>query len=131
MRTALAMLAAALLLTGCGHVSAAKDPFVGIWQGLDVHLVIAKAGKSYRTTLVVPVKFPHGNGWVGPYTRKGNELKAGLSVTLDGKPTGRVIVELIDFVPTTGRLTYKDGTGPAIEFSRVSASTAIPTPSPS
>jgi hypothetical protein len=129
LRIALAILAAVLLLAGCGQASAPKDPFVGTWQLNGVHLVITKPGQTYRTT-VVSSEFPHGNGWVGPYARNDNELKASLSVTLNGKPTGRVIVELVDFVPATGHLTYQDGSGPAIELSRVSASTTIPSPSP-
>jgi hypothetical protein len=123
MKLGLAILAAVLLLAGCGH---AKDPFVGTWQFEGVHLVVAKVGQSYRTILVVP----HGYGWVGPYEQNGNELKASLHVTNNGKRTGQVIVELVDYHPATGHLTYKDGTGPALDFSRVSNSTAIPSPSP-
>jgi len=120
----LAILAAVLLLAGCGQ---AKDPFVGTWQFEGTRLVVAQAGQSYRTVLLVP----HGYGWVGPYVRKGNELKASLHVTKSGKPTGRVIVELVDYHAATGHLSYKDGTGPALDFSRVNNSTAIPRPSPS
>ena len=90
-------------------------------------MVVAKVGQSYKTILVVS----HGPGWVGPYERIGNELKATLHVSLDGKPTGRVVVELVDYHPATGHLSYKDGTGPAVDLSRVSTSTAIPSPSPS
>lgn len=49
------MLAAVLLLAGCGHASA-KDPFVGTWQW-DPHslvpttLVIAKVPDGYRATV--------------------------------------------------------------------------------
>jgi hypothetical protein len=63
--------------------------------------------------------------------RTGNELKASLHVTNDGKPTGHVIVELVDYHSATGHLTYKDDTGPALDFNRVSDSTAVPSPSPS
>jgi hypothetical protein len=126
MRIGLAILAATLLLAGCGHAGATTDPFVGTWQFQGVHLVVAKVGGSYQTIVV-----SHGPGWVGPYKRTGNELKASLHVTLDGKPTGQVIVEFVDYLPATGHLTYKDGTGPALDFSRVSDSTAVPSPSPS
>jgi hypothetical protein len=127
LKLALAILAAVLLLAGCGQGKVPNEPFVGTWQFQGVHLVVARVGHSYRTMLVTP----HGYGWVGPYKRTGNELKASLHVTLDGKPTGRVIVELIDYRPATGHLTYKDGTGPALDFSRVSTSTTVPSPSPS
>lgn len=127
MKPALVILTAVLLLAGCGHTNAPQDPFVGTWQFEGVRLVVAKAGQGYRTILVVP----HGYGWVGPYVRTGNELKASLRVTKNRKRTGQVIVELVDYHQATGHLTYKDGTGPALDFSRVSDSTAIPSPSSS
>jgi hypothetical protein len=127
MRRALIALIAVVLLAGCGHASSPSDPFVGTWQFQGVHLVVAKVGASYQTMLVVP----HGYGWAGPYKRTGNELKATMHVTNNGQPTGQVIVELIDYHPATGHLTYKDGPGPALDFSRVSSSTAVPSPSPS
>lgn len=119
--------AATLLLASCGHAGVTKDPFVGTWQSSAprMRLVIAKVGESYRTIVVDS----QGPGWVGPYKRTGNELKAILHVPIDGI-TDQVIV---DYHPATGQLTDKDGSGPAPawDFSRVSDSTAAPSPSPS
>jgi hypothetical protein len=124
MRTALAMLAAVLLLAGCGHASA-KDPFVGTWQW-DPHslvpttLVIAKVPDGYRATVAglwlgAPLLLArHGNQLVGPRP----PMASGSTLVLD-------------YLPATGHLSYKwTGIYKADVLSKVSDSTAIPSPSP-
>jgi hypothetical protein len=122
----LVIVAALVLLTGCGHSQ--QDPFVGTWQASPggASLVIARVGQSYRATVVTPAG-PFG--WLA--TGNGNELKATLKVVLNRKPTGRSLVQIIDVNPTTEHLTYQESGGPAVEFNRINVSTNIPTPAPS
>lgn len=39
--------------------------------------------------------------------------------------------ELVDYLPPNRHLAHEDGTGPALDFSRVSSSTAVPSSSAS
>jgi hypothetical protein len=66
------------------------------------------------------------------YARRGNELVAKLMVLnpTTGKPTGKVLKSTADLDPKSGHLHYSPF-GRFVEFSRISASTAVPSPSPS
>jgi hypothetical protein len=128
--------AALLLLTACGQ---ADNPFVGTWQIRDAvpasdevsYLIVIKSGDRYGIT-VGTREHADSSGW-GSFTRNGNELKAVQYVDQTGGPVvspvedGHAIVSLIDYLPATGRLTFKIDTSPVMTFSRVSGSTSIPT----
>lgn len=134
---ALAMLAAALLLAGCGNAKAPADPFVGTWRQLDYQtswsppLVIAKVGgDAYGAALV----FTSGSDQPLParmtLARKGNELTGGLKIT-----NAKALTVKIDYLSATGRITFSSGKlgggmSEPVEMTKVSDSTAIPTPSP-
>lgn len=132
----LGVLAATLVLAGCGDDSKTADPFVGTWRETGVTsgtpLVIAETQGGYlgnfafsggtepaspRPTLSVPL------------TREGDKLTG----TFDG-PLGTVAVEIV-WQPETGKLTWSN-TAPGgkmttpMEMTKVSGSTAIPSQSP-
>jgi hypothetical protein len=117
------MLAAALLLAGCGHASA-KDPFVGTWQEVprSTKLVVAKMLDGYRVTLV----YITGDRFPMLLARHGNELAG----PRPPEATGWAIV--LDYLPATGHLSLKStGMGKAVQLSKLSDSTAIAgSPSP-
>jgi hypothetical protein len=113
LKPALAILAAVLLLAGCGQ---AKDPFVGTWG---IHhepaiFVIAKAQNGYAATFV---DSGAREGMV--LARHGNEL-AGIATL------GNLRV-VFDYLPATGKLGFKSSQmSSPIELSRISNSTSIP-----
>jgi hypothetical protein len=129
-KTALALLAAALLLAGCGHTATTKDPFVGTWHQLDPTvaasspLIITKAGGGYLGNLKLAqtsLKMPLG--------RRGNELVGYFQVT------SRRIKVVIDYLPATGHLAFRNaapsgGMSPPVEFGRVTVSGTTTTASP-
>jgi len=47
MKPALAILAAVLLLAGCGHAGKPSDPFVGTWGLGQTRLIITKVPRGY------------------------------------------------------------------------------------
>jgi hypothetical protein len=121
--TLAATLAAVLLLAGCGH---AKDPFVGTWQstkggGEITKLVIIKKANVYWTVVVLPT-----NGLAQQaFSRRGNQLVAQWSPLLSQMDQ----VKTVDFDPKSGHLHFGL---PVVDYemTKVSASAAIPTPSP-
>jgi hypothetical protein len=121
MKLALAVLAAVLLLAGCGHAYTAHDPFVGTWRlGSDPPpwLVVAKVGSTYRVTFV-------GEGTITwGFTRHGNRL-------VHGQAGGKRSL-VATYVPSTGHLLFSgDDLASPFNFHKQSDSTAIPSPLPS
>ena len=121
MKPALAILAAALLLAGCGHAVPSHDPFVGTWQSHspDMTTVIAKVAAGYRVTGEVDSQ---AASFI--LSRHGDELRGTFS---DVFPSSSIVVA---YVPGTGYLTIKSSAGAVTELSKVSASTAWPGPQP-
>jgi hypothetical protein len=130
MKTALAILAAILLLAGCGQANAPKDPFVGTWRGTAVsddpngHLVIARVPNGYLVAITLD---GHTMG-TDVFARQGNKLVA--AVKESGEPGG-VLRMGITYLPGTGRVSWKYGNGLPAELVRISNSTEIPSPSAS
>jgi hypothetical protein len=123
MKTALATLAAVLLLAGCGH---AKDPFVGTWKRANgppyppTLFVIAKTADGYRLTGWFPVGRESA-----ALTRKGDDLDGHrvmptLAVWNHGS-FGSYIK--ITWDPTSNRLLWL-----GVPMTKVSDSTAAPVP---
>jgi hypothetical protein len=125
MRAALAMLAAVLLLAGCGH-AAAKDPFLGTWQWYHQvpTLVVAKVSGRYQATIVWGSFFGGWSETTMLFARRGNEL-------VGPRPPAAGSTLVLDYLPATGHLSFKC-TGPykADILSKASDSTATPSPSP-
>jgi hypothetical protein len=139
MKPALVILAAVLLLAGCGH---AKDPFVGTWRmnspgenaTSQARFVISKKAAQYTVT-----QGYHGYKAYDPiavFTRRGGQLVASVRVTnpFTGKPTGEVDQFKLSTSHLPGQLlfTYRLGSPPAdtLTMTKLSESTATPTPVP-
>jgi hypothetical protein len=126
MRAAFAMLAAVLLLAGCGH-AAAKDPFVGTWQWDHQvpTLVVAKVPGGYQATIVWGGWFEDWSETTILFARRGHELVGPRPPVASGSTL------VLDYLPATGHLSFKC-TGPykADILSKASDSTATPSPSP-
>lgn len=134
----LAAVVASLALGGCGHTQAAHDPFVGTWHAgspqIAPYLVIAKVGVRFQATLVFYQGDPKARVIL---TRHGNRLTGPIPPRINGTSlmmTGRQYV-VLTYGPTTGHLTFRSTDpaghlGAAALFSRLSPSTAMPTPSP-
>ena len=126
MKPLLAILAAVLLLAGCGHVAPRHDPFVGTWQAVGFSpgsgYTISKVSGVYRVVTVAHFKpLP---GYSFPFSRRGSN-------ELIGRPGEFQYVEAISFNPASGRLTWtSNGMDPQV-LTEVSDSTAPPTPWPS
>jgi hypothetical protein len=153
MKPLLAILAAVLLLAGCGHSApnrdqsrTSRDPFVGTWQmhgsgsGPGDGIVISKALNAYHFAWVDHYKVVRGSSML-PYARVffrhgSNELKAVLKRKDPSLPgNGVQLLETLDLNPTTGRLALYMGyvggdAGAPLEFSKVSGGTALPSPWP-
>jgi hypothetical protein len=133
MKPALAILAAALLLAGCGS---AKDPFVGTWQAIGSAsgdgLVISKVPNRY----VVLMTDDHRGVVRYRCLRYGNELKATTTEPNPAQPTKPFIfVDVFSFDPAHGRLTWTEkedgkGVGPRFVCTKVLDGTSAPTQSP-
>jgi hypothetical protein len=137
LQLASAILAAVLLLAGCGQAKVPKEPFVGTWRtaGTSTRVVIAKLPNGYLSTLVGPglIMSPILEPPTRPHiflTRHGGELrgtqtvgKVSNTVEIDYLPSGRLTIRTTD--PSTGYL------GPPDKLTRMSDSTAVPSPSPS
>ena len=123
MKLALAILAAVLLLAGCGH--AAKDPFAGTWQVASdgVTLVITPlTGNSFRFTQVTGT---HPD-WTLGLSRHGDRLSGQARL-----PGGSLWKVALTYLPATGRLRYTDNQAVDVQLSKVSDNAIAPTPSPS
>jgi hypothetical protein len=121
-RMKLVVIVLALMLGGCGQT---KEPFVGTWHevGYDPGsgMAISKVSGVYRVALVAHFKPQPGYSWL--FSRRGtNELF--------GQPGQFQGVEVIKFNPASGRLTWTENGVAPEEFSKVSGSTAPPTPWP-
>ena len=107
------------------HAAPRHDPFVGTWHvagyGPGSGIAISKVSGAYRVTLVTHFKPEPGYSWL--CARRGsNELTVG--------PGQTEYVEVIKFNPTSRRLTWtSNGMDPEV-FTKVSDSTAPPTPWP-
>jgi hypothetical protein len=121
--SALAILAAALLLAGCSHAGALKDPFVGTWQSNapKIKLVIAKVATGYQVTGETDSEGPP-SGFI--LNRHGSELTG----TIGG--SGYPVSVVVAYVSATGHLTVKSSAGAFAELSKASDSTASPGPQP-
>jgi hypothetical protein len=114
----LALLAAVLVLAGCGHPA---DTFVGTWRlGSDPPpwFVISKTGGTYRVTIVVPE-----GAKTFAAIRQGERLVHGA--------VGSKRRFVATYVPATEHLLFRWGIyQSALNLHRQSYSTTIPTPSP-
>jgi hypothetical protein len=124
MKRAVIVLAAwALILSGCGQT---KDPFVGTWQAVGFSpgngYTISKVSGAYRITTVAHFKpLP---GYSFPCSRRGDD-----ELIID--PGKTPYVEAVKVNPAGGRLTAtSNGMDPQV-LTKVSDSTAPPTPWPS
>jgi hypothetical protein len=130
----LAILAVVLLLAGCGHTAPSHDPFVGTWQavgnGAGSGIAISKASGAYRVTFVSNFKPERGGSW--RFLRHGStELMVIVKYKDPDHPSDHwQRVEALDLNPATGRLTYTENRLYLMKLSKVSDSTALPTPWP-
>ena len=118
------VVAAVLPLLGCGT---SKDPFVGRWQEPNDPapnpIVISKTGDRY----VVTIALPSANAQL-PATRHGDKLL--------GTFGDKNLRFEVDYLPQSGHLIWANSItadGPLnkpTEMTKVSDSTALPTPTP-
>ena len=124
MKLTLAILAAVLLLAGCGHSAPNHDPFVGTWQavGFDPgngYAISKVSGATYRVAEIDHFK-QHGSAL---YSRRGsNELIS--------RPGQLAEQDVIKFNPASGRLTETPRGDVGAVLTKVSNSTAPPSPWP-
>jgi hypothetical protein len=136
-RALIALIAGVILLAGCGQTNVPKELFVGTWRaaGTSTRVVIAKVSNGYLSTVVGPGLYGgllaeppsrphillarHGGKLVG--TQK--VAKMSNTVEIDYLPSGHLTIRTTD--PATGHL------GASASLTRVSDSTAVPSPSPS
>lgn len=132
------MLAAALLLGGCGHTASSHAHFVGTWHVVGFQsgsgIAISRASSTvYRVTTVAQFKPVAGASWWF-FQHGSDELRAMLNVKIEDPlhPSNSTRwLELIKFDPASGRLTWTvNGMYPEV-FTKVSDSTALPSPWPS
>ena len=118
MKLALVILAAVLLVAGCGHI-AAKDPFVGTWKTSDGWgVAIAKSGDTYQATMVLPdMSLPANPPPPYTLTRSGDVFTG----TMEGDGGPEAVV--FRYSPSSRRLYFR-GRG----LSRLSDGTAAPSP---
>ena len=115
---ALAVLAAVLLLAGCGH---AKDPFVGTWQAAagGAKMVIAPVtGDGHRLTQTTGSH----RDWAMNMVGHGEKLSGFLRLS-NGTKWTVMVTRLAD-----GRLSFTASDNPVavVDFSKVSDSTVAP-----
>ena len=127
MKPVLAILAAVLLLAGCGH---SKDPFVGTWQSDNpaARLTIDGIHKTNGSQTNVYIATLLSSRAAADITlvRHGNELR------VDSSQLANMARAVIDYDPSTGYLTLsrvglvmRDLTAPA-HFTRISTQTSDP-----
>lgn len=107
------------------HAAPRHDPFVGTWHvvgyGPGSGMAIGKVSGAYRVALVAHFKPEPGYSWL--FSRRGtNELI--------GRPGQFQGAEVIKFNPASGRLTWTENGVAPEKFTKVSDSTAPPTPWP-
>jgi hypothetical protein len=122
MKPALAILAAVLLLAGCGHTSKPSDPFVGTWvpaSASDNWVVISRHGDDY---LLIAYK-PAAGTMRGIFVRHDNQL---IDCTV---PPGETVKPRAQLTTGSSRL-YFAPFGVNEMLTRVSDSTTVPTPPP-
>lgn len=123
LKSALVILAAVLLLAGCGNTAASHDPFVGTWQavgfGSGNGIAISKvSATTYHVAEVDHFK----QHWFNAYSRYGNELTS--------HPGEFPYVEVFKFNPASRHLTStSNGMAPEV-LAKVSDSTPPPSPWP-
>jgi hypothetical protein len=136
MKPALAILAAVLLLAGCGHASKPSDPFVGTWGlGPDTRLIITKVPRGYLVDARVhlPGTFIVFHPLRVVFTRHGDRLVGTQRMvedqSLDTEQTaGRVSVTLT-YARATGDLIY-ESTPPEYRYAYTRVAQSATTPSP-
>jgi len=128
----LALLAVSVSFAGCGGANKTSDPFVGTWQtGSGDHLVIGKSASGYTGAWVAPDTNPS----VVPFKwvrRGGLSLFARVPDSIFGPAH-----LLMTYAPATGELIVTEGspgtkvvTAYRSTLTRLSDSTALPSPSP-
>ena len=126
MKSALVLLAAVLLLAGCGGP---KDPFVGTWRPVmnsddGERLVIAKTHSGYLMTDYEK----HDAFYQLRLTRRGDTLKGKLVLWVpSGPPVGTDSV-VARFDSATKHISCELGTDPAESYSKLTTATALPHP---
>ncbi len=112
MKPALALLAAVLLLAGCGHTVKPSDPFVGAWGLGPTRLVITKAPGGYLVEgrMHFPGVFVEFHPQRVLFTRDGDRLVGDQRMVGDqigyGQMGSKVTVTLT-YAPATGDLVYE------------------------
>ena len=129
-RAVIVLAATALMLGGCGHTAPSHDPLVGTWQQVGSYpgtgIAISKASGAYRVSFVT--KLQRGSLMRG--IRHGNDqLRAIVKGVNSVHPSDDTLVETFDYSPATGLLT-RTVNGAEMVYSKVSDSTAPPTPWP-
>jgi hypothetical protein len=128
MKLALAILAAVLMLAGCGH---SQDPFAGTWQATGSlpgnGMVIARVANRYLV-FITDSHLQVGLYWM---VRHSNRLKETHEVPNPLRPAKPWhVVEVLDSNPANGHLTWTENGRAAIDLNKVSDSTVSPTPMP-
>ena len=132
LKPALAILAAVLLIAGCGHNAPAHDPFVGTWHSVGGYpgtgIAISKVAGAYRVSFVTDFKPTPGGSLRG--IRHGNDqLRARGKGINPVHPSDDTWLETFDYSPATALLTWT-ANGVEVAYSKVADSTAPPTPWP-
>jgi hypothetical protein len=112
-------------LMGSGGCGSQSDPFVGTWRlatasGSQGGLVIATSTGGYVGSLILSLGNASYSVVKVRLTRANDELRATTSVELIVIKRGA----------TQGHLTFKEDGQPALEFVRISDSTAVPSSVP-
>ena len=121
MKGGLVILAAAVLLSGCGQ--GRKDPFVGTWQASttagpkEALVVIANVSNGYHVALA----YSPARGMT-TLARHGNRLVGTLKLA-----GGTRVNVAIDYLPATGHLTLRTTESRPVELTKIADTTAIPT----
>ena len=114
----------AVLASGCG-ATAASDPFAGSWSAsgkAPADAVISQTSNGYRVAVVVDGRAASTLS----FERRGDRLEATVSVKGASPSSWSIVVERRD---GSDRLSWTES-GETVQLSRVSDSTAFPSPPP-
>jgi hypothetical protein len=124
-RAVIVLAATALMSGGCGHTAPSHDPFVGTWHvvgyGPGSGMAVSKVSSGYRVVFVARFKPEPGSSWL--FSRRDSK-------ELIRRPGQFLSLQIIKFNPTNGRLTWTENGATFQVFTKVSDSTAPPTPWP-